>query len=228
MEDFKKDIDEQHAPNALVDSTIERIHQISVAKNGTGFEKNRVTVQKNDKEKKSQGMLFACAGIVAVCILALLVTSVCQPQLVYNEVVSIAERDLQCRTGFSEITLEEYEQYLKVDIEERLNDYTIEKERIFVCYDSDSGEIVEDEGIFYLKAEERTMVLKISQTGQPAPEEILSGETSDINGVAVFAGRSKATGQLIAAFEVEGVKYYLVCEDMPKRRFKNILKYLLR
>lgn len=222
MEAFKKDIDEQHAPQALIESTVRKIHKAEERK--SGFE-NVEYIEKDMISGKK--VAFTGFGVVAACLVLAVVFSIGQPKLIYNEMTAFVERSSQEREDFVEISLEEYEQYINADFSEQLADYEIERSDIMVRYDKDGRKIEEDEAVLYMKMNGQVMILKISKNNTVAPKELTSGEPSDIDGINIYLGMIEDTNQLVAAFQRENVNYYLICRDMSKKSFeKNIKKFI--
>jgi len=230
MEDFRKDINAQHAPKTIIESTIERIHK--EAESDGNIRSGNVEHIENSRKasrKKQRKAAFAGFGAFAVCLIFAVVISIGQfKPMIYNEMAVSTERNSLIKKDSVEISLEQYEQYLNVDLSKQLADYDIEKSYITVSYDKDGNRIKEDEGTFYLKEKGKTVILTISRNDSLAPEELISGRASNIDGVEVYIGKTSNTNQLVASFQWEDVNYYLSCKDISKKDFEKILKKLIK
>lgn len=229
MEDFRKDIDAQHASQALIETTIKQIHKEAELERTAGFGSGERSAHGSGAfGKRKVKPVFAVFGVMTVCVMVAAMVIIRQPKPIYNEMNISVERGSQTQKNFTEISLKEYEKYLNKNLTKWLADYQIEKSYITVRYDEGGQQILEDMAAFYLSVDGETVILRVSGSHSPAPKELLSGEASDIGKVEVYMGITDSTNQLEAAFEKENVNCYLLCRNMSKNDFENIVKKLIK
>ncbi|MCM1498602.1 MAG: hypothetical protein NC124_09065 [Clostridium sp.] len=97
MERFKRDIDSQHAPEALIELTIRRIHQ----KNSRKKSDNENDKQ-NGRSNKNQpfGLIVVVVGIIIFSVGVIIITMSMQPQRVYNQVALVFRQDMPDKRCF--------------------------------------------------------------------------------------------------------------------------------
>lgn len=218
MEEYRKSVDSQHAPQALIEQTLERIRE---EENLAGYNKRNLY----------RGFLLGAAGFAA-CLVILVSVFVSRPQLSYNPVSDAMLRGGLPEGNREELTMEEYKAYLGVDFSEWLAEYECSSSKIYVSYEEEaqtiSPSIQKDEGTFYLNVGEHVVILKLSKSGLDLPEELVTREASVLNGIVVYAGEEAESGKLFAAYNIGEIQYCLICNDMSKRQFEHLLKQLLQ
>lgn len=227
MENFRKDIDAQHASQALIEMTINQIQREAELEETAGFGR-RQNGYGNRLFRKGKKPVFVGFGIIIVCAMIAVGVIIQPSRLIYNEMNISVERGNRSQKDFTEITLKEYEQYLNRSLSEHLADFTIEKVYITVRYDEDGEQIQEDLAAFYLRVDGETVILRVSGNQSPAPKELLSGKASAVGKIDVYMGITDGMNQLEAAFVKENVNYYLLCRDMKKGDFESMLKKLIK
>lgn len=230
MKGYRKYVDTQHAPQELVERTLMRIQEeaaeSSIQMDETPEQKTADIDKNSHGRMVKRGIVLAAAGLAA-CLLIFTGLYGSRPRLSYNMV-----SDVRLRSGLpegysKELTLEEYEDYLGIDLTGILEEYEQQGFRIHADYDEAQQSIQKDEGTFYLNTKGHTVIMKISKSGLELPEALQSGEASSINGITVYAGEDAVNGQLLAVFYLGKAECSLVSQDMSKRQFERFLKQML-
>lgn len=218
MEEYRKSVDSQHAPQALIEQTLERIRE---EENLAGYNKRNLY----------RGFLLGAAGLAA-CLVILVSMFVSRPRLSYNPVSDSMLRGGLPEGDREELTMEEYKAYLGVNLSEWLEEYECSSSKIYISYEEEaqtiSPSIQKDEGTFYLNVDEHVVILKLSKSGLDLPEGLVTREASVLNGIVVYAGEEVESGKLFAAYNIGEIQYCLICNDMSKRQFEHLLKQLLQ
>lgn len=190
------------APEELINNTLNRIHEES---------------------KRRFGWKYALrSGMVVVC--ALVVVFVCSSWN-YPKLQNPTLRNTTVIDEMKEVSLEEYETYLGVELSERLGEYHVEKVR---CYmDEEENTIEADEAIYYINVKGKTAVLNVSKKGAWSLEDIQAGKRVCVNDTDIYIGRIEKTKQWMAGFQMDEIDCYLIGEDMSSRQFKKIIKNIL-
>lgn len=242
MEEYRKSVNAQHAPQELTERTLERIREeeklsaSEAAMENILYERGQYTKAQDRKtqDRKNQykkflyrRFLLGAAGLAA-CLAIVAGVFMNRPRLTYNPV-----SDPMVRGGLPEeygevLTPEEYEGYLGIHLLSLLEEYPCSNSKIYVSYDEEGQGIQKDEGTFYLNVDDHTVILKISGSGLEVPEGLLTSETSDVNGITVYVGEEAESGKLFAAYSMGEIQYYLICNDMSKKQFEHLLKQLIR
>ena len=119
MEDFRRDIDAQHASQELIEATLKQIQREAELEKTAGFGNKEQMVHSSrvfgKRETKRMPVGF---GIIIVCVMIAVMTTICQTGIIYNEMGISVERGNRMQKGFTEITLKEYEQYLNKNLSE--------------------------------------------------------------------------------------------------------------
>lgn len=230
MEEYRKSVDSQHAPQALIERTLERIREEENLAASEVILKEDGSALYN-KRNLYRGFLLGAAGLAA-CLVIFVSMSVSRPRLSYNPVSDSMLRGGLPEGNREELTMEEYKAYLGVNLSEWLEEYECSSSKIYVSYEEEaqtiSPSIQKDEGTFYLNVDEHVVILKLSKSGLDLPEELVTREASVLNGIVVYAGEEVESGKLFAAYNIGEIQYCLICNDMSKRQFEHLLKQLLQ
>lgn len=236
MEQYKKTVDGQHAPEALIAKTLQQIHEeekrteqnaqtdgsieIQVAEEGATSEIIEFVV----KKKKSRRFL-QLLPVAMVAGLALVVSSVSgADDLTYHEVDGTIIRDMSDMQVQQEPDVAEYEAYLGIEVTEVAADIAMTKAEVSVVYDETQTNILEDEGTFVYDVDGKRVVVEMSKSIEVAPEALMQVEPSAWNDMIVYAGENTAANQHMAATEQDGVRYFITGYDMSEKEFENFLK----
>lgn len=234
MEEYRKSVDSQHAPQALIERTLERIREEeNLAASEVILKEDGSALYNNGYNRRNlyRGFLLGAAGLAA-CLVIFVSMFVSRPRLSYNPVSDSMLRGGLPEGNREELTMEEYKAYLGVDLSEWLAEYECSSSKIYVSYEEEaqtiSPSIQKDEGTFYLNVDEHVVILKLSKSGLDLPEELVTKEASVLNGIVVYAGEEAESGKLFAAYNIGEIQYCLICNDMSKRQFEHLLKQLLQ
>lgn len=253
MEEYRKYMDSQHAPRELVERTLARVREEEKRfavealweENGDLNGKNGMQAldsedsrygNEHSRRNRSRGNLYrriyiGAAGLAA-CLVIVISVFANRPRLSYQPVSASMLRSGLTEGNREELTIEEYEAYLGVNLFQWLEGYECSDSKIYVSYGEDaqtlSRSIQKDEGTFYLDVDGHVVILKLSQSGLELPEGLLTGEAGVINGIVVYAGEEAESGTLFAAYHIGEIQYYLIGNDMSKRQFERLIKQLLQ
>ncbi len=129
-------------------------------------------------------------------------------------------------SGYKDYEIDRYSDYLGLDMNMILEGLPVKDHKIYVKQD-DNENIVDDIGIFNLYNDSGEAELYISKNQNPAPENLLTGEPSEVLGVTVYAGVSSEEGAYYAAYKINNVNFLLKTSSMEKWAFEDILTELL-
>ena len=71
------------------------------------------------------------------------------------------------------------------------------------------------------------VIIKSSDQVQVAPAELLRGQTSEFRGTTVYFGKSEDDSWFCAAYQREGINYYMIAGKVDEKEFENFLKNFL-
>ena len=115
MDEYRKHVSEIHAPESLINTTLERIHE---------EQQTTITTDHSKKRKKSNIVKFAVPVVAAAAAAMVVVTQLpSENALVYNTVPDMAFRTGDISADFGtfeenkEISAEEYSDYLGVEVD---------------------------------------------------------------------------------------------------------------
>lgn len=253
MKEYRESVSSQHASQDLVERTLARIREEEMqAASETLWEENgNLNVKKGIHIVNSEGSAYEnkhnerkhsgrnlyrriCIGAagLAACLVIFISVFASRPQLSYHPVSDSMLRGGLPEGSREELTIEEYEAYLDVNLLEWLAEYECSNSKIYVSYEEEaqavSQSIQKDEGTFYLNVDGHVAILKLSQSGLELPEGLLAGKASIIDGITVYAGEEPESSRLFATYNIGQVQYCLICNDMSKRQFEHLLKQLLQ
>lgn len=176
MEEYKKSVENQHAPEALIQATLKRIQE------------EETKMPENLPEKKIRKFpVTAVAGMAAAVLVLVGVTRLQSgSDIYYNQ---ISDSIIKAETGFFS--------------EEKLN---------------------EEIETYYYEADGVRLMVQTSKNNQLAPKELIKGESSQIGNVEVYVGEIKENNRYVAAFEKDGIFYYIVGNNIEKKTFEKNLK----
>lgn len=236
MEEYKRSVESQHAPEALIAQTLQRIHEEerrTQQPNVTSMygEQPNVTPMygeqpvKKAPKKSYRKWIGAVAGMAAGLALVIGVMN-SQRGLYYNCVTEGMIREA-AQDGIwiqDDIDVDTYSAYLEKDMSEVPEDMTLIQQNIYVRYDDTQSEIIEDEGTFYYHMDGNQIMVKVSRSLEVAPEELLAGEASEWDDMTVYAGRNEAGTQMFAAIEQGELHYFVMGLNLSENEFEDFLK----
>lgn len=226
MDEYRKHVSDIHAPESLINTTLERIHT-----------EQQVEIENSHgkKHKKSTIAKFAVPALAAAAAVMIVVTQLPdQNTLIYNTVPDMAFRTGDISIDFGtfveskEISAEEYSNYLGVDVEGLFDGMELTKTDIEVSYDTKGSVITDDEGTLHYRSAESKIVLECSKTKDMVPEVLKQEEVSSIEGNDVWLAVNEQESVLTAAGKINGISYYIHAESMDKKQFEKIIKNFLK
>lgn len=203
MTENEKYLDAPKAPEELIEHTLNRIHGKS--------------------EKVSGWKYVLCGGVAIACVFVF--AFICNPTWSYPELQISSLRSGTKIEEMTEVSIEEYEKYLGLEISERLKEYQIEKVQCNVI--EEKNEIKGDKATYYFDVDGKTVVLKVSNSWEVAPAGLQKGKIVYLNEEEIYIARIEGSEQLVAGFQIEEINCYLMGEDMPLKKFKKIIKNIL-
>lgn len=248
MEEYKKSVDAQHAPEALIAKTLQRIHeeergagtqaearqsaeQSAAMQQETGRSAGWSVQQSTENKalpkrtRRRYAWIATAAGMAAALALVVGVTSG-NRGLTYN---MVQESQIRGEAEISimpenKMSVEEYGAYLGRDFSELPEDITLSKADISVTYAKDGTTVLEDEGTFYYNVDSSQVMVKMSKTSEVAPQELLAGEASEWHKLTVYAGENESKDKRLAALQQGDVNYFVMSYGMSEKEFETFLK----
>ena len=222
MEEYKKSVDGQHAPEALITQTLQRIHEEERRQSGECAEEN--VVVGNGGKRRRRSLIVMAAGMAAALAIVIGVSG-SRSSLYYNPVPESLVRGITENGSFeNEMDVDAYSAYLGVDMTAVPENTTLIKANISVSYAADGIQVTEDEGTFYYNADGNQVMVKVSGTKEVAPEELLLGEVSQWHNMTVYAGEDETSGQRLAAITQGNIHYFVMSYNMTEKEFEKFLK----
>lgn len=217
MNEYKKKIDEIHAPESLITATLNRIHE---------EEKVQETTKIIKKPHRWIG-ISSMATVAAAIVLAIgLSGSNSRVNLIYNTVPETIVRTMSTEQTQDSMDVEEYSDYLGLDIQNLMENAALIKSEIHVVYEGEG--IKEDEGCAYYNVGGEQVMIRFSKTMVVVPENLVGGEMSEVNGQAILAGVSRNGKEHMAAFEGNGINCFLSSSTMEQQEFEAFLLNFLK
>lgn len=207
--EYKKGINQIHAPEYLIQHTIHTIEQETVR-------------QKRIKKNEWILLMATVAGVV----LLLFIGTRSSSKLIYNEVMLPIVRVEQATNKEETIHLKEYETYLGEDLSHLLGENKAIKERIIVTYTG--KDITSDQATFYYDVDGQIIIIQLSKTKEIASNELLQGKMSQVDGFPVILGKEKTTKRLLATGEKNEIYFYMSATGLKKEQFECNLKLFLK
>ena len=226
MDEYRKHVGDIHAPESLINTTLERIHEEQQAEINNSHSK---------KQKKSNIIKFAVPVFAAAAAVMIVVTQLPdQNTLIYNTVPDMAFRTGDISIDFGnfaetkEISVKEYSDYLGVEIDGIFDGMELTKTDIEVSYDVKGRTITDDEGTLHYQSSEESIVLECSGTKDMVPQVLKQEEVSCIDGNDVWLAVNEEESVLTAAGKINGLSYYIRAEGMDKKQFEKVIKNFLK
>ena len=221
MDEYRKHVSDIHAPESLINTTLERIHE---------EQQTTITTGHSKKRKKSNIVKFAVPVMAAAAALIVVTQLPSENTLTYNTVPDMAFRTGEISIDFGtfeenkEIAAEEYSDYLGVEVDALFEGMELTKADIEVRYDTKGRMIIEDESTLHYQSAEGKIVLECSRTKDMIPDVLKQEEVSSIAGNELWLAINEQESILTAAGEVNEVSYCIRAEGMDKKQFEKIMK----
>lgn len=261
MDNYRKKLDEMHAPESLIMATLNRIHEEEkqieqeVALQSEGGIVGRVqqedVLSASDKvlhdnpmavskvvqpefgkghrqKRNSWAGMIGVAAAVAVLFLVVGVNNAntVRMELIYNTVPETIVRSTLGEQTESEVDVDAFSEYLGVDIVHPGDNAELIKSELYMEYDGDK--VIADEACAYYNVDGEQLMIRYSKTLDVVPEQLKSGEASEVNGLEIFAGVSENEKERVAAFERDGVRYFIMSNSMNQKKFEVFLAEFIR
>lgn len=207
--EYKKEMNQIHAPEYLMRSTIHRIEQ----------EKFK---HKHTKKK----ILILSMTTAAAVFLLLFIATQSSTKLIYNDVQLNVIRVEQSINKEETISLKEYETYIGEDLSFLLGEIQSYKKSITVTYTGTN--ITSDQSAFYYDVDGEHFIIKLSKTKEIADKKLLQGKASDVDGIEVILGKDRITGTLLAAGKIKNIHFYISATGSNEEHFERNLKTFIK
>lgn len=225
MNEYKKKVDDIHAPEALIHATLNRIHEEEKLQETAGGTM-KAEAGKPDKNiirprKWAAGFTAVAAAAAVVLLIGLSNRSGSQMNLVYNTVPETLVRSMDSKQSENSMSVEAYEEYLGLNIVQPTENATLVKAEIRVAQDGDT--VTEDEGTVIYNVDGEQMMIQYSKTMDIVPENLLTGEMSEVNGQPVKLAVSANGKEYMAVCETGEVTCFMMSYSMEKQEFEAFL-----
>lgn len=225
MDEYRKHVSDIHAPESLINMTLERIHSEQKADKRDTY----------DKKHKISNIIKLTTPIIAAAAAAMVVVTQLPEKntLVYNTMPDIAFRmgnismDFGTFTDSRKITIEEYDAYLEINLEDLINEMELVKSDIEVKYDTKGKNIVSDACTLHYESDEGSVVVELSKTKNMVPEVLSSAEQSTLKGYRLWVAENEQADVLIAAGKKDEISYYIRANKVSKKQFEKILEIFI-
>lgn len=219
--EYRKKVDEIHAPEALINATLNRIHEEEKLQNG--IKGTTTEPAKNIIRPRRWAAGFTAVAAAAAMVLAIGLSRGGSQEinLVYNTVPETLVRTMEGEQAENDMDVVSYSDYLGIDIQTPTENVTLVKAEIRVEQDGDV--VTEDEGTVIYNVEGNQMVVQYSKTLNVMPENLMEGAASDVDGQQVYAAVSQNGKERMAAFERGGITCFLVTYSMEEQEFEEFL-----
>lgn len=228
MEEYKKYVDHQHAPESLIADTIKKVRAEEAQK-----AQMQKTAQKPQmvqmpqaagvaKKKKKPFGKIAAAGMTAVAAAAA-VTILVQvypagDEFRYQQVEQQNFRGFGMPDEEGEVSLKKCEQTLGLDFDTLVPGGTLVKGEV--------SDMDEKTATLHYEVDGNLVALEVSASGQQAPENLLK-QASRVDKKEVYLGENEKGTCFYAAYERDGNYFYLTANHMERDTFENMLEEML-
>lgn len=226
MNEYKKKVDGIHAPESLINATLNKIHEEEKMQEMTG------EAVKTETGKPEQNIIRPrrwAAGFTAVAAAAAMVFVIglsnrngSQMNLIYNTVPETLVRSVDDEQSENSMSVDAYGEYLGLNIAMPTENTTLVKAEICVVQDGDS--VTEDESTIIYNVDGEQMMIQYSKTKDIVPENLLTGELSEVNGQPVKVAVSANGKEYMAVFEVGEVTCFMMSYSMERQEFEAFLQ----
>lgn len=218
MNNYKKSIDQIHAPKSLIEDTLKTIHEEEKSEDTP----SDTCVFRSKKSRKWVGIsTFATVAAAITLIITLNITSGNRIHLVYNTVSSDIVRPITEKQTESNMDADTYSEYLGLDLLHLVENAELIKTEIHV--ETEGSEITEDEGCAYYNVGGEQLMIKVSKTLDIIPKDLAEGNASELDGQTIFAGTGENDREHMAAFTWNGISFYLISYSMEQDEFETFL-----
>lgn len=237
MDKYKKDLDRIHAPEALINSTLDKIHEAerSGAAEGTVSSGEAPEMGRFDAEMparpRRRRRYFVPAGIAAAAAIILIaVFAVPRNSYTITEIPAVsATREIsEGSSGTITESADQYSEFIGTDVTTIIKDAEFTGGTAVV--QKDGSDVTDDLGIFYYTCEQTDCMLILSRTRDVTPDSMKNLETSRIGSRTTTLAKSGDGESTVyyASGRYDDLSYYLYCPGTDSDTFKKILKNFLQ
>lgn len=221
MNSYKNDIDNLHAPEALIQKTLQSIE----AEKQNGPANVPVREERHGwRFRKSWGIALAAAAALVIAFI-LPVRNVYEWTLIPG--TDMIRELNEPAEGSQKISVEEYSDWIGFDCTTLIRDAVYTEGSAVVIRDNDV--VTDDAGIFYYEYDGTDVMVVLSRTHSVMPDSMSDLPASRVAGQEVILARSGSSGSAsyYAAGEKDDISYYLYCVSAEESTFKKIVKNFL-
>lgn len=236
MDGYKRKVDGIKAPEALIAITLDKLHEEekkqmsdepdaeqakaacnSINKNSLS---ERRTIQKSGR--RTRWITTSVLATAAAAVLFVIVLGGQEKVLLnYNTVPETIVRPISEEQTESTMEAEAYSDYLGIDIQNPIDNAQFIKAKIHVVYDGET--VKEDEAEAYYNVDGDQLMIRFSGTIGVMPENLAAGKESEVNGQVIVAGLSENGKERMAAFEKDGISFFIMSNSMDQQEFERVL-----
>lgn len=207
MKEYKKKIDEIHAPEALIATTLNRIHE----------EKKIIRPR-----RWAAGLTAVAAAAAVVLVIGLGRGNGASLNLVYNTVPeTLVRSNIDSVHPGGTMEVEEYGAYIGLNIAKPTSNATVVKAEINVT--EAVGVIIEDEATIVYNVDGEQMMVQYSGTKDIIPDSLKVGEVSQVEGHSVWVAVSENGKEYMASLHMEKATCFLLSYSMDRQEFEAFL-----
>lgn len=227
MDNYRKKLDGMHAPESLITATINRIHEEEkLMEQSDGVELGNETAAsgKSHRVKRNRfaGVIsIAAAAAVLILVMGMNAGNSGRMELIYNTVSETIVRSTLGEQVECDVDVDTFNEYLGVDIIHPVENAELVKSELYMEYDGDK--VIADEACVYYNVDGEQLMIRYSKTLDVVPDQLESGEASEVNGLPILAGVSENEKERIAAFESDGIRYFIMSNSMDQETFEQFL-----
>lgn len=230
MNEYKKKVDGIHAPESLINATLNKIHEEEKIQEMTGEGVKAETGKPEQNiirpRRWAVGFTAVAAAAAMVFVIGLSNRNGSQMNLNYNTVPETLVRAVDDEQSENSMSVEAYGEYLGLDIQNPTENATLVKAEIWVAQEGDT--ITEDESTIIYNVDGEQMMIQYSKTKDIVPENLLTGKLSEVNGQPVKLAVSANGKEYMAVFEVGEVTCFMISYSMEKQEFETFLQEFLK
>lgn len=213
MEDRYKDyIDQIHAPAQLIEDTIKKVKEEEKA---------------SKKFKRKSFYPYLAAGTVAAMVTVAVGINFSMNSVVYTNISEPMIRINDRADKYNSMSIEDYEKYVGIDLEDLINEENIERSSIDVIMGEDGVTPVYDEAVFSFSVDGKLMTTKLSKTEDISPEQLIESPESKVGSYKIHFGTDDSGKKLYAGGNFNGVNYYITGNGIEKKEFKKKIEKIL-
>lgn len=225
MDNYRQKVNKIKAPETLIRATLNKIH--------TEQEQPQPSPAQNSPRKiipfRKSKILLSIASVAAAAILVITLGmghfAAPATNIVYNTVPDGIIRTLPDNESNESMSVQDYSDYLGLDICQLTKNASLTKATIAVRYDD--KDIIYDECAAYYDVNNVPIMIRFSKTTSTIPDALYGGEPSLVNGVTVLAAVSENGQSYTAALEQNGISICLFSSRTDRQTFEQFLVDLI-